>query len=36
MIRITMENGKTIDIELDPAAAPQTCENFSTASSPAS
>ena len=28
MIRITMENGKTIDIELDPAAAPQTCENF--------
>ena len=28
MIRITMENGKTIDIELDPSAAPLTCENF--------
>ena len=28
MIRITMENGKTIDIELDPSAAPITCENF--------
>ena len=28
MIRITMENGKTIDIQLDPAAAPITCENF--------
>ena len=28
MIRITMQNGKTIDIELDPTAAPLTCENF--------
>ena len=28
MIRITMQNGKTIDIELNPAAAPITCENF--------
>jgi len=28
MIRITMQNGKTIDIELDPAAAPITCANF--------
>ena len=28
MIRITMQNGKTIDIELDPKAAPITCENF--------
>lgn len=28
MIRITMQNGKTIDIELDPAAAPITVENF--------
>lgn len=28
MVRITMENGKTIDIELDANAAPQTCENF--------
>ena len=28
MIRITMQNGKTIDIELDPKAAPTTCENF--------
>ena len=28
MIRITMHNGKTIDIELDHAAAPITCENF--------
>ena len=28
MIRITMQNGKTIDIELDHAAAPITCENF--------
>ena len=28
MIRITMQNGKTIDIELDPTAAPITCENF--------
>ena len=28
MIRITMHNGKTIDIELDPTAAPITCENF--------
>ena len=28
MIRITMENGKTIDIQLDPAAAPITCENY--------
>lgn len=28
MIRITMQNGKTIDIELDSSAAPITCENF--------
>ena len=28
MIRITMQNGKTIDIELDASAAPITCENF--------
>ena len=28
MIRITMQNGKTIDIELDYSAAPITCENF--------
>lgn len=28
MIRITMQNGKTIDLELDAAAAPLTCENF--------
>ena len=28
MIRITMENGKTIDIALDKTAAPLTCENF--------
>ena len=28
MIRITMQNGKTIDIELDATAAPITCENF--------
>ena len=28
MIRITMQNGKTIDIELDPTTAPITCENF--------
>ena len=28
MIRITMQNGKTIDIELDPKAAPITVENF--------
>ena len=28
MIRITMENGKTIDLELDAAAAPITVENF--------
>lgn len=28
MIRITMQNGKTIDIELNPAVAPITCENF--------
>ena len=28
MVRITMQNGKTIDIELDPKAAPITCENF--------
>lgn len=28
MIEITMENGKTIRIELDPAAAPITVENF--------
>lgn len=28
MIRITMQNGKTIDIELDPESAPITCENF--------
>ena len=28
MIRITMQNGKTIDIELDLTAAPITCENF--------
>ena len=28
MIRITMQNGKTIDTELDHAAAPITCENF--------
>ena len=28
MIRITMQNGKTIDIELDHNAAPITCENF--------
>ena len=28
MVRITMQNGKTIDIELDPKAAPLTCENF--------
>ena len=25
MIRITMQNGKTIDIELDHSAAPITC-----------
>lgn len=28
MIRITMQNGKTIDIELQPDVAPITCENF--------
>ena len=28
MVRITMQNGKTIDIELDATAAPITCENF--------
>ena len=28
MIRITMQNGKTIDIELDASAAPITCDNF--------
>ena len=28
MIRITMQNGKTINIELDHSAAPITCENF--------
>jgi peptidyl-prolyl cis-trans isomerase B (cyclophilin B) len=28
MVRITMEDGGVIDIELDPAAAPITCENF--------
>ena len=28
MIRITMQNGKTIGIELDATAAPITCENF--------
>ena len=28
MIRITMQNGKTVDIELDHSAAPITCENF--------
>lgn len=28
MVRITMQNGKTIDLELDPKAAPLTCENF--------
>lgn len=28
MIRIEMENGKTIDIELDRENAPITCENF--------
>ena len=28
MVRITMQNGKTIDLELDPQAAPITCENF--------
>ncbi len=28
MIEITMENGKTIRIELDPSAAPITVENF--------
>lgn len=28
MIRITMQNGKTIDIELNPETAPITCENF--------
>ena len=28
MVRITMENGKTIDIELDEKSAPITCANF--------
>ncbi len=28
MVRITMEDGGIIDIALDPAAAPITCENF--------
>ena len=28
MVRITMQNGKTIDIELNPEIAPITCENF--------
>ncbi len=28
MVRITMQNGKTIDLELDAQAAPITCENF--------
>lgn len=28
MIRITMQNGKTIEIELRPDIAPLTCENF--------
>ena len=28
MIRITMENGKTIELELDASAAPITVENF--------
>ena len=28
MVRITMQNGKTTDIELDATAAPITCENF--------
>ena len=29
MVRITMENGKTIDLELDAQAAPITVENLS-------
>ena len=28
MVRITMEDGGVIDIELDEQAAPLTCENF--------
>ena len=28
MVRITMNDGAVIDLELDPAAAPITCENF--------
>ena len=28
MVRITMEDGGVIDIELDKKAAPITCENF--------
>ena len=32
MIRITMQNGKTIDIELDHSAAPITCENLRSSS----
>ena len=28
MVRITMEDGGVIDIELDQKAAPITCENF--------
>ena len=28
MVTIQMQNGKTIKIELDPSAAPITCENF--------
>ena len=28
MVRITMENGGVIDLELDAAAAPLTVENF--------
>ena len=28
MVRITMEDGGVIDIQLDKQAAPITCENF--------
>ncbi len=28
MVRITMENGGIIELELDPTSAPITCENF--------
>ena len=34
MVRITMQNGKTIDLELDAQAAPITCRELSQAGQP--